>query len=233
MIISGFFIGLISSLHCIGMCGPIAMMLPVDHKNQTKRTIQIMVYHAGRITTYTTLGFLFGLFGKGLFIAGIQQQISIVVGIIMLLFIFIPEKTIAKYNFSKPIYRLISKIKQQLGTQFKKKSYDALFSIGLFNGLLPCPMIYVALFGALALQNLLNSVVFMFLFGIGTIPLMSIMVYSSHFITISFRNKIKKIIPISLFIIASLFILRGLNLDIPYISPKIAQLIVQENHECR
>ena len=192
MIFAGFIFGLISSLHCIGMCGPIAMMLPVDRHNPTKRTLQILVYHAGRITTYTTLGFIFGIFGKGLFIAGMQQQISIIVGIIMLLFVFIPEKTLAKYNFSKPIYRFVFKVKQQIGTQFQKKSYDALFTTGLFNGLLPCPMIYVALFGALALQNLTYSIIFMMLFGIGTIPMLSLVVYSSNFISLQFRNKNKK-----------------------------------------
>lgn len=233
MVFTGFIFGLISSLHCVGMCGPIAMMLPVDRHNPTKRTLQILVYHAGRITTYTTLGLLFGIFGKGLFIAGIQQQISVIVGIIMLLFIFIPEKTMAKYNFSKPIYRIVSKIKQQLGAQFKKKSFDALFTTGLFNGMLPCPMIYVALFGALALQNLLHSVVFMFLFGVGTIPMMSLVVYSSNFISIQFRNKIQKLLPIALFFMASIFILRGLNLDIPYLSPKTSHLILQKNHECK
>jgi sulfite exporter TauE/SafE len=233
MIISGFIFGLISSLHCIGMCGPIAMMLPIDQHNPAKRTLQILVYHAGRITTYATLGLIFGLFGKGFFIAGIQQQISIIVGIIMLLFVFVPEKTIAKYNFYQPIYHFFFKVKQQLGTQFKKKSFDALFTTGLFNGLLPCPMIYVALFGALAMQNLFHSVLFMFLFGIGTIPLMSLVVYSSNFITQTFRNKIKKIIPLALFIMASLFILRGLNLDIPYISPKTTNLIVQSDHQCK
>ena len=94
-------------------------------------------------------------------------------------------------------------------------------------------MIYVALFGALALQNLTYSIIFMFLFGIGTIPMLSLVVYSFNFISLQFRNKIKKVIPVALFVMASLFILRGLSLDIPYISPKTTHLIVQPNHQCK
>jgi len=63
MLFSGFILGLISSLHCIGMCGPIAMMLPVDHKNPTKKVIQLLTYHLGRITAYMTLGLVLGLLG--------------------------------------------------------------------------------------------------------------------------------------------------------------------------
>jgi len=95
MLFSGFILGLISSLHCIGMCGPIAMMLPVDHKNPAKKTTQLLTYHLGRITAYMTLGLVFGLLGKGLFLAGMQQQLSIVIGILMIAFVLIPEKVFA------------------------------------------------------------------------------------------------------------------------------------------
>ena len=61
MLYTALFFGLISSLHCIGMCGPIAMMLPVDHKNPTKKAVQILTYQLGRITSYGMLGLFFGL----------------------------------------------------------------------------------------------------------------------------------------------------------------------------
>ena len=232
MLYTSFIFGLISSFHCIGMCGPIAMMLPVDRNNPAKKVTQIMTYHIGRLTAYGTIGLLFGLIGKGFFMAGMQQKLSIFIGVLMLLVVLIPQKVVARYNFSKPIFKIISKVKQHLGSQFKNKSYKSLFTIGLLNGFLPCGMVYVALFGAMAMQSASFGIVYMLLFGLGTVPMMSSMVYLNSFITISFRNKIQKVVPYVAVIIAMLFILRGLGLGIPYVSPSNMSLFVQANPNC-
>lgn len=232
MLFSALFFGLISSLHCIGMCGPIAMMLPVDHKNPTKKALQILTYHFGRLTAYGFLGLAFGLLGKGLFIAGFQQNISIAVGVLMIIIAIVPEKVFAQYNFSKPIYKVISSIKSSLGNQFKRKTFDALFSIGFLNGLLPCGLVYAALFGAIAMQNEVLGVAYMLLYGIGTIPLMSVVVYASGFMSIPLRSKLQRIIPIITIGIGILFILRGLSLGIPFISPAEQSLFVQASPNC-
>lgn len=232
MLYSAFFFGLISSFHCIGMCGPIAMMLPVDRNNPTKKVTQILTYHIGRLTAYGTIGLVFGLVGKGLFMAGFQQKLSIFIGVAMIAVILIPEKTFAKYNFSKPVFVVISKIKSTLGSQFRNKSYKSLFTIGLLNGFLPCGMVYVALFGAIAMQNAGFGVLYMVLFGLGTIPMMSSVIYINSYLTIPIRNKIQKVIPYVAVIIGVLFILRGLGLGIPYVSPSNMSLFVQENPQC-
>lgn len=232
MLFSAFIFGLISSLHCIGMCGPIAMMLPVDRNNQAKKVLQIMLYHIGRLTAYGTLGLLFGIVGKGLFLAGIQQQISIIAGILMITVVLIPEKIFARYNFSKPVYRVISKVKTSLGSQFRKKSYKALFTIGLLNGFLPCGLVYVALFGAIAMQHEVLSVTYMLLYGLGTIPMMSAVVYLSNLVSMPVRNKIQKAIPYVAVCIGMLFIMRGLGLDIPFVSPGNMSLFVRGEAHC-
>lgn len=232
MLYSAFFFGLISSFHCIGMCGPIALMLPVERNNPSKKVIQIITYHLGRLSAYATIGFLFGLLGKGFFLAGLQQKLSIFMGIAMIVVILIPEKVFAKFNFSKPVFKLISKIKTTLGSQFKNKSYQSLFTIGLLNGFLPCGMVYVALFGAIAMQSEGFGVIYMLLFGLGTIPMMSSVVYLNSLLTIPMRNKISKTIPYVSICIAILFILRGLGLGIPYVSPSNMSLFVQANPNC-
>lgn len=232
MLISAFILGLISSLHCVGMCGPIAMMLPVDHQNEAKKVTQIITYHLGRLTAYSTIGLIFGLLGKGFFLAGMQQKMSIFIGIAMILVVLIPEKIFARYNFSKPVYKIISKIKSTLGSQFKNKSYKSLFAIGLLNGFLPCGMVYVALFGAIAMQSAGFGVLYMVLYGLGTIPLMTIVVYIHSLLKLPFRNKIQKAIPYVAVIIGVLFILRGLGLGIPYISPTNMSLFVQSSPNC-
>jgi sulfite exporter TauE/SafE len=214
------------------MCGPIAMMLPVDRNNPSKKVTQIMTYHLGRLTAYGTIGFIFGMVGKGFFMAGIQQKLSIVLGVIMIIAIVIPEKEFARYNFSKPIFKVITAIKTKLGSQFKNKSYQSLFTIGLLNGFLPCGMVYVALFGAIAMQSASFGVLYMVLFGLGTIPLMSSVVYIHSFLTLSVRNKIQKVIPYVGILIGLLFILRGLGLGIPYVSPSNMSLFVQADADC-
>lgn len=232
MLYSALLFGLISSLHCIGMCGPIAMMLPVNKSNPAEKVIQILIYHIGRLTAYASLGLIFGLLGRGFYMAGIQQQLSIAVGILMIVIVVVPEREFMKYNFSKPVYRLLSKIKSNLGNQFKRKSPDAFFTIGLLNGFLPCGLVYAALFGAIAMQNLTLSVTYMILYGIGTIPMMSAVVYLSNLLSIPVRNKLQKIIPIVVIFIGIMFIFRGLGLDIAYLSPSDTNLFVKANASC-
>jgi len=208
------------------------MMLPVDRDNQAKKVTQILTYHIGRLTAYATIGLIFGLVGRGLYLAGLQQKMSIFIGVAMIAVILIPEKVFAKYNFSKPVFKLISKIKTSLGSQFKNKSYKSLFTIGLLNGFLPCGMVYVALFGAIAMQNEFYGVLYMILFGLGTVPVMSSVVYLNSILSLSARNKIQKFIPYVAVIIGILFIFRGLGLGIPYISPSDMSLFVQSSPNC-
>lgn len=232
MLYTAFIFGLISSFHCIGMCGPIAMMLPVDRDNQAKKVTQIITYHLGRLTAYGSIGLVFGLVGRGLYLAGMQQKMSIFIGIAMILVILVPEKVFARYNFSKPVFVLISKVKSTLGKQFKNKSYQSLFTIGLLNGFLPCGMVYVALFGAIAMQNESYGVLYMVLFGLGTVPMMSSVVYLQSFLTVPVRNKIQKAIPYVAVAMGIAFVLRGLGLGIPYVSPSDMSLFVQSAPNC-
>ncbi|MFP5439507.1 MAG: sulfite exporter TauE/SafE family protein [Bacteroidia bacterium] len=233
MLYTALLLGLVSSLHCMGMCGPIAMMLPVDHKNRTRKATQILTYHLGRLTAYSSLGIIFGLLGRGFYLAGMQQQLSILAGVIMITIALVPERIFARYNFSKPIYKLISGVKTSLGNQFRKRGYKALFVTGLFNGYLPCGLVYAALFGALAMQSTLYSTAFMFLYGVGTIPLMSIVVYAASFFKNPFRNALAKAVPLMAVCIGILFIVRGLGLSIPYLSPGNTSLFVGALPNCR
>lgn len=232
MIYSAIVLGLLSSLHCIGMCGPIAMMLPLDRNNPAKKVLQLLLYHAGRLTAYGFLGLAFGLVGKGLYLSGIQQQSSIVAGIIMIAIVLLPEKTLARYNFSKPVYKIIAKIKTGLGRQFTKRNFKALYITGILNGFLPCGLVYAALFGALAMQSETLGVLYMVLYGLGTIPLMSAVVYASAFIAAPARAFFTKLIPYTTVFIGMLFIMRGLGLGIPFVSPADVNLFIKNNPDC-
>ncbi|AZJ35192.1 sulfite exporter TauE/SafE family protein [Tenacibaculum singaporense] len=218
MFLSAIIFGLLGSFHCIGMCGPIAFMLPVDRTNKVKQFFQITSYHLGRLFTYSLIGFLFGLLGKGFYFFGFQQQLSIIVGVLMILAILVP-KTFQRYNFSNPINRLVIKVKSSLGKELKKKGNDTFFTIGFLNGFLPCGLVYMAVFGALSTTNMLSGSLYMFLFGLGTIPLMTAVVYAGNFANGLVRKRVQQAIPYVVVFIGILFIFRGLGLGIPYISP--------------
>ena len=232
MLLSALLFGLLGSFHCIGMCGPIAFMLPVDRSNSFKKVSQITLYHLGRIITYSIIGLLFGLLGKSFYLFGLQQQLSIIVGVIMIVLVVIPHKIFNKYNFSKPLYKLISKVKSALGKELKKKSPDTFFTIGFLNGFLPCGLVYMALFGALASGNAWEGSLYMAIFGIGTIPLMTTAIYFGNFLTVKVRRYITKAIPVIVVLIGILFIIRGLGLGIPYLSPPPVLQEVNAEYEC-
>ena len=145
----------------------------------------------------------------------------------------VPERTFAKYNLSRPVYRIISNIKSALGSQFRKKGSKALFITGLLNGFLPCALVYAALFGALAMQSIPGGTAYMVLFGAGTIPLMSAVVYSAGFIKTSARISMAQAVPYMIVLVGMLFIVRGLALDIPYLSPGNLDLFVQQAPDCK
>lgn len=232
MLISAFLLGLLGSFHCVGMCGPIAFMLPVDRNNTYKKVTQISLYHIGRLLSYSIMGLVFGLIGKGLNLFGFQQQLSIIIGVIMIIVILIPYKTFNKYNVSKPIYKVISKVKSALGSALKKKTSDTFLTIGFLNGFLPCGLVYMAVFGAIAGGNAAEGSLYMAFFGLGTIPLMTTAIYFSNFLKGAMRQKIQKAIPVFVVLIGVLFILRGLGLGIPYISPAPVSDMVTGSMNC-
>jgi len=232
MFLSALIFGFLGSFHCVGMCGPIAFMLPVDRNNVYKKISQILLYHSGRLLSYSIIGLVFGIIGKGLYLFGFQQQLSIIIGIAMIVVVLIPYKTFNKYNFSKPVYKIISKVKSSLGTALKKRTPDTFLTIGFLNGFLPCGLVYMAVFGAIASGNALQGSIYMLFFGIGTIPLMTSAIYFSNFLKGAMRQKIQKAIPVFVIIIGALFILRGLGLGIPYISPAPIMEKVSSSYNC-
>ncbi len=213
-------IGLVSSFHCLGMCGPIAFALPLNRNSLLSQLLGALVYNLGRLTTYGILGLAFGLIGKSLVLAGAQRFLSVSAGIFMILSVVLP-KISAAVNIDAFTFKYIGKLKSAFGQLFKKSSLESLFLIGVLNGLLPCAMVYIALAGAVAEGNMLDGMIFMLFFGAGTLPMMYTSSILGSFITLKVRNKLQKLIPIMIFIIGVLFVLRGMNLGIPYVSPAI------------
>ena len=219
MVFSGFIIGLLGSLHCVGMCGPIALALPIVGNSKAALIVSRLLYNFGRILTYTFFGFIFGLIGDRIQLFGLQQIVSIILGSLILLRLIIPQK----YSFTKLHFfqRTVGKLKQEFSKMFGKNSMKSLFVIGLLNGFLPCGFVYVGIAGAIATGDALKGAAFMSLFGLGTLPIMFAASLFSSVLSLKARLNFRKAIPVFSFIIGILFILRGLNLGIPYVSPKM------------
>jgi len=232
MLLSAVIFGLLGSFHCIGMCGPIAFVLPVDRTNNSKRILQIGMYHLGRMITYGLLGLLFGFLGKGFYFFGFQQQLSVGIGVLMILIVILPQKTINTFSVTKPIYKMLSKVKNRLGQELKKKKADTFLTIGFLNGFLPCGLVYMAIFASIATGNPLNGSLYMFLFGLGTIPLMTAFVYLGNFTNGLVRKRIQQLIPVAVIVIGALFVLRGLGLGIPYVSPTHIHEMINGGQMC-
>ncbi len=220
LLISAFIIGLAGSFHCVGMCGAIAISLPIQSLPSHRKNIGIVLYNLGRISTYSIIGLLFGLIGRTFYLGGLQKIISILIGITIISYLLIIyfNKNIFQPKF---ISRFNQWVQQNLGKFIAKQRLANTYIIGLFNGMLPCGMVYFALAGALASGSIFKGILFMGMFGIGTIPLMFLVSYFGIFINISIRNKVKTVMPYFMFVMGVLFVLRGLNLNIPFISPMI------------
>jgi sulfite exporter TauE/SafE len=205
------------------MCGPIALAIPVNSTNALTRFTSIMLYNGGRVFTYTLLGLLLGSLGKGASLLGYQQQLSVLIGIGMIVYALL---AIYKKSIHLPgamFNRSFGRLKSKMGTFLKQNSYDANLLLGLLNGLLPCGMVYFALAGAAAWGGMWSGGVFMFFFGLGTLPVMLLMPYLKSKMTTQFRLKLQTYIPVFLLVFGVLLLVRGANLGIPYLSPKMDQ----------
>ena len=216
--ITAFITGLLGSLHCVGMCGPIALALPVTGNTTLQKVLSRISYNAGRLLTYSLLGFLFGTFGLGLKLAGLQQSISIIAGICIIIMALFPGRYIERM-IGNPFKLLKGNTPAAL---FQRKSYPSLFLVGALNGLLPCGFVYIAIIASVATQQAWQGALFMLLFGAGTFPLMFTVSLAGNMIPLNLRARINKLVPLFAVLIGCLFMLRGFNLGIPYLSPSIA-----------
>ncbi|MFN4146377.1 MAG: sulfite exporter TauE/SafE family protein [Runella sp.] len=208
MLFIAFITGLVGSLHCVGMCGPLALALPVG---QHQVLIKRLVYTFGRILSYAALGVAFGLVSEQLFWAGLQQKISILAGVILLLLILLP--------YSSGHHLVGSWIGKYSRRFFERPGLRGFFGAGLLNGLLPCGMVYVALTGAVATGSWQKAVLFMIFFGVGTAPLLIAVGLLNRFLTLNLRRRLHRVLPVYQIVLAVFLIIRGLNLGIPYLSP--------------
>lgn len=214
-----FVMGTVGSLHCIGMCGPIAMALPMGNRSNGGRLFGGMIYNFGRIFTYSWLGFLLGFAGDYLVTPKFQSALSVLTGIALIVYLLLSSATKMRLSQFAFIQNLFLKLRRHLSRLLFIENNSSLFGIGMLNGLLPCGMVYLALASSFITGNALEGSLFMFFFGLGTFPVMLAVLFFGSFLNLQIRLKLRKLIPVFLFFMAALLVLRGLHLGIPYISP--------------
>lgn len=230
LILSAIALGFASGFHCIGMCGPIALSMGLTKKQATNFYLQNLTYQFGRIVTYSLLGAILGIVGEGFEMAGFQQYLTIIAGIlliIMALFSFGGKDFASKIPF---LSKFLFSVKSNLGRLLQKADYRSRFTTGLLNGFLPCGMVYMALTASLAAGGIWQGASYMALFGLGTLPFMFAIVLAGNLMNQAFRIRILKAVPVIMIILGGLFILRGLELGIPYISPRAEAMTISKDH---
>jgi sulfite exporter TauE/SafE len=215
-----FVMGLVGSFHCLGMCGPIAMALPMGHRNNSSRLLGGVIYNLGRVFTYFFLGLVLGMAGDILISPKIQNIVSITFGALIVIYLLLPSKTKTALKIS-PNQALLVRLRKQMAKFLYIENNSSLFGIGMLNGLLPCGMIYLALTSSFLAGSAIKGSLFMFSFGLGTFPTMLAAVFFGSFVNQHIRSKLRKLVPVFLFFMAALLIVRGMNLGIPYLSPSL------------
>ena len=225
---TGFLIGFLGSFHCIGMCGPIALALPIGNQSNFQLVIGRLLYNLGRSLTYAFFGAIFGLFGKGIEVAGLQKWASIILGISILLYYLTPARFKGKLSVTKPYKAANDFVKKGFSKLTKDGSPISLFIFGTVNGFLPCGFVYVALAGAITTGGAVSGALYMGLFGLGTTPIMFATGLVGKFLNAKLKQSINKLIPVFAIMLAIIFILRGLGLGIPFLSPPEKMLVPHE-----
>ncbi len=207
------------SFHCAGMCGPIAIALPLHGNTVSQKIYGGTLYNLGRTLTYGIMGTVFGLLGQGIQLIGFQQKVSVIMGTLMIISVIFPALFKNQYRMDKSWFSFVGKLKSTIGKIFSIRSFSSLFFIGLLNGLLPCGLVYMAIAGAIGTGNVMLGTFYMVLFGLGTIPMMLSISLAGNVMSLAAREKINKLIPVLVVVVGIFFILRGLSLGIPYLSP--------------
>jgi sulfite exporter TauE/SafE len=232
ILLPGFLLGILSGAHCIGMCGPLALALPIGQQRVVRFVVGRLLYNVGRAITYVVLGAAVGMIGVAVPMPGVQRWISICAGVIVILFSLIPRINAWVMQQSGPLARASAIIGSGIGSLLKRDSLLGLFALGMLNGLLPCGLVYLALAAAIAYGDPLSAMTFMAGFGVGTIPVMLGVSLFPRIFSLSIRERLVRLTPVLSIIVGILLIVRGLNLGIPYVSPKLQPVSAEAEQEC-
>lgn len=212
-----FLMGLLGSLHCAVMCGPLMLSLPIQKASYLKSAFQLLLYQFGRVLVYTLMGVLVGWVGSSFTIFANQQTLSLIIGVVLVVFVILQFTGFYSKSINNIQYKIVAPISKLMGKLFGLPLWG--FFAGLLNGLIPCGMVYLALATALNTATIAGGATFMFLFGLGTTPLMLMISLGGVYLKRYIKFDTRRLIPYFMLFIGVLFILRSADLGIPFLSP--------------
>lgn len=215
MLWTAFMLGFVGSLHCAGMCGPLAMAVPVLGMGRGTIVCSRLIYNLARVATYATMGLAIGVLGQAFALAGVQRWISLAAGSLILAGVLVSSRWLN----GVPLSRFVVRLKSAFGSLLQRRSLGAVALLGALNGLLPCGLVYVAGAAALASHHWWEGVAYMTLFGLGTVPVMFGLGMVGMKLQSALRFRLQRLVPVSLAVVGGLLLLRGLALGVPYLSP--------------
>jgi sulfite exporter TauE/SafE len=202
------------------MCGPIALALPGTQHFGWHYLVGRLLYNMGRIVSYSLMGGLVALLGVAAAMFDVQRWFSLGLGATLVCLALVHfgvfgAKAQAKESFLTRWWR------RAMGQVLKLKGHGGLFLIGLLNGLLPCGLVYAGLFLAANSSTALEGMGKMAFFGAGTLPLMLTLSWSGKWLASWLRPRARLVMPTVMVFLGVMFLLRGMALGIPYLSPKL------------
>ena len=175
LFLAAFSMGLFGSPHCLGMCGGIvtAFGLSMQHVSDSKKNGLILTYHLGRLISYALLGLIASLVGVAIFQSIMSNSAPrIVLGAVLVL-IGLAMLGLPLFNqlekFGMRFWQSLAPIRKKV---FPIDSFGKALFAGLLWGFLPCGLVYGALMMAIAGNNIATGAALMFVFGLGTMPML-------------------------------------------------------------
>jgi len=219
-LLAGFMIGLAGTMHCAGMCGPIAMALPTGSSRGAHYVTGRLLYQIGRIGTYMILGTLAALGASAITISGYEGVVSITAGVLMIVSAVLQLLWHKSLLPAGPLLRLTAPVRSAMQRLLHQRSLLALLGIGAVNGLLPCGLVLSAIFGSAATTDPAQGAMFMAAFGLGTLPVMTAISLGGGWITNHLKGTARLAMPVLALLLGTVFVVRGMHLGIPLLSPK-------------
>ncbi|HEY9061797.1 MAG TPA: sulfite exporter TauE/SafE family protein [Pseudobacteroides sp.] len=209
-----FIFGLLTSFHCIGMCGGIAISQTVgkpwveDGKQKKLLVIPSILYNLGRVISYTIVGGIVGGVGQLFSFGGVLKGIVPIIGGIFMVIMGINLLGVLPFlrrvNLRMPLF-FARKVQ-------KGKKYGPLY-VGLLSGLMPCGPLQMVQLYALGTRNIWLGAISMLIFSIGTVPTLFVFGAINILINKKFSNFILKVSAALIVVLGVVMLGRGLALS--------------------
>jgi len=205
--------GLLGSLgHCLGMCGPLVLMVGLQLKASHRPPLpSFLLYHSSRVIIYAALGLIVGAIGS---LVGLAGELTTAAGIVSLLLglgVIFFGLTYLGWKPLKQMEGAGTYLNQAISWALKQRGYVGVVALGALNGLLPCGLVYSALLVSSSTGKAITAAVGMLFFGIGTIPALLVAGMGASRLSVQSRQTMTRVAGVLILLLGMQLGLRGLS----------------------